>query len=250
MTQASINWQICQIVCLFSFQGAKFRLSINLISDEFGKTFRVVTGYKTSGIASYYYVDYATSTFRPDKITKFGFESIHPRSILTELVQGFNYYVLGAITPEQYVARTRGIYKAGPTGRQNLPLDRPYDLTDHSVVNGVYDDLPILRGLRSALGFGIDFGIGAGFQYLDDMNNPYLTGKQKVGRSLVSGTGGATTAIGLGIVVGCGASVVCGVTAGVIGGIIWTVWGQPFVFEQLGDSVAPHRNLKALGIGN
>ncbi|MCP4362123.1 MAG: hypothetical protein GY796_29295, partial [Chloroflexi bacterium] len=202
-------------------------LSIDIISDKFGKTFGVTTGYKTSGSFSMY--NSTRTTIDPNNITEFGFESIHPRNILTELEQGFNYFVLGAITRKQYLARTRGrgINKAGNIAhaaarRQNpdLLLRRPFNRTTPSSVGGVYDDLPILRGLRSALGFGLDVGIGFGFQYWEDSYNPYLTERQRIGRGTISGLGGAGTA-SVFIAFACGLSggLPCTIGAGVAGGI-------------------------------
>ncbi len=96
-------------------------------------------------------------------------------------------------------------------------------------------DLEAATGWSKVLGIALDVGVNAGFQYLEDVNNPYLTGPQVVGRAGISGLGGAMSAVAvlriLGFV-GCRSSLVCGITAGVIGSIGWSKI-QPEVFKRI-----------------
>jgi hypothetical protein len=111
-------------------------------------------------------------------------------------------------------------------------------------MTGQLDEVVRLNGI----GFGFDFVIGIGFQYAQDYRNPYLTEGQVIGRSVVSGLGGAGFSYGAVLFV-CGATagIPCAILAGVGGGIVWSVAGQPLVFQWLGIEPAG-RNLNPVNI--
>jgi hypothetical protein len=112
-----------------------------------------------------------------------------------------------------------------------------------SPVTGQLDEILDLN----AFGFGLDFAIGFGFQYAEDMQNPYLTKGQVFLRAGMSGLGGAfVSAAAVGVFCGPGAPV-CAIFAGVAGGIVWTSIGQPLVFRA--SIFQPsNRNLKSIHI--
>ena len=103
--------------------------------------------------------------------------------------------------------------------------------------------------LKFGLGPALDVGVGGYLQYLEDRDNPYLTGRQKGLRVITSGVGSAGTALLIGeglIALGCSATVVCGITAGVTGVIIWGI-AQPIIFD-FPIFASADRNLRPLQV--
>jgi hypothetical protein len=114
------------------------------------------------------------------------------------------------------------------------------------------DDLP----WWNIADFGLDFLLGTGFQYLEDVNNPRLTSTQVGVRAVVAGSGGAASsfvggAIGLwvaGSICGPGAPIcVAAFVVGgeFLGGIAWSQLLQSFAFELIGVTPA-NLNLQPL----
>ncbi len=95
------------------------------------------------------------------------------------------------------------------------------------------------------IGFVTDFGLGFGFQYLDDLQNPYFTPGQRIGRAGLSGLGGgALSTLGgvLGGALGCGPAAPICITVGALGGGLFWGYVQPMVFDAI-PALAPTRNL-------
>jgi hypothetical protein len=115
-------------------------------------------------------------------------------------------------------------------------------------------DLTVFRALKTGLGTGIDFSLGFVFQYLEDVQNPYLNQRQITSRALISGSGGALFA--LVAVAACPetAGIGCAVAAGTAGGVTWSLLIQnPFfellehrIFAPYGVHILPGRNLRPL----
>jgi hypothetical protein len=98
-------------------------------------------------------------------------------------------------------------------------------------------------------GPGLDFGISAYFQYLEDKGNPYLTPTQVRGRWITAGLGSAGFSVlggAVGLLCGPGA-VVCVPVGSVIGGLLWLPV-QPKVFELISPYIdlEPQRKLAPL----
>ena len=99
--------------------------------------------------------------------------------------------------------------------------------------------------------FGLDFLLGSGFQYLEDVNNPRLTSTQIGVRVFVAGTGGALLSALGGALGGVFASSLCGPGAPIcaivlvvgvvggefVGGLVWNAV-QPHAFEIIGQTPA------------
>ena len=80
------------------------------------------------------------------------------------------------------------------------------------------------RNLKIGLGPAFDAGLGGYLQYLGDRDNPLLTSTQIGFRAITAGAGSALFGYGIGLglgALGCTATIVCGLTAGVIGTGIW-----------------------------
>jgi hypothetical protein len=112
---------------------------------------------------------------------------------------------------------------------------------------GQLEDVAKWNNFRAGLGIGLDVAIGFGFQFAEDSRNPYLTSNQVIGRSLISGFGGAATSYYMALFV-CGASggIPCVVIAGTVGGIAWVTLGQPLAFQLIPGLQPSERNLQQL----
>lgn len=96
-----------------------------------------------------------------------------------------------------------------------------------------YNELDNWSGKATRVGFGLDFVIGFGFQWANDYGSPYLTPVQVGFRSVTAGVGSGVFG-GVGGLIGglCGpAAVICVPVGAVVGGIIWSEYIQPFVFQ-------------------
>ena len=103
---------------------------------------------------------------------------------------------------------------------------------------GAYNALTVLGPLA-------DVGIGAGFQYWTDYQNPYLTEGQKLGRAAISGVSeGLGALIVTAAVCGSTGGVGCVVIAGVSGGFAGGAFARSIVFPFFG--LQPERHLQEL----
>ena len=95
-----------------------------------------------------------------------------------------------------------------------------------------------------------DGALSFGFQYLEDLQNPYFTTKQRLGRAAVASTGGILagyfgTVIGTSL--GCGPyAPLCIAGSSLALGAIWGFGLQPMIFEAIPDLQPPPRNLLPL----
>ncbi|RMH45255.1 MAG: hypothetical protein D6694_04950, partial [Gammaproteobacteria bacterium] len=115
-----------------------------------------------------------------------------------------------------------------------------------------YVDEVVARQVAKKLGQRTILGVSsaasglfsAGFQYLNDYNNPYLTGEQKLRRAGISGFVGFGAAIvggGVGFLYGGPVGLVVGFGLGIAGDL----WVSPTIFEHITGDV-PKRNLAPL----
>ena len=112
-------------------------------------------------------------------------------------------------------------------------------------------------GALTGIGAGIDFLLGAGLQLNEDWNNPYLPENKVVVRVAVAGVGSMFSGLAGGAVGGAVAGLVCGpgvpvcsaigaVAGAVSGGVVWSAWVQPLVFEAFPSFQPDARNLLPL----
>jgi RHS repeat-associated protein len=204
------------------------------------------------------------------------FEIIATKSRLTDI-----FGQIELVSAGRTVGRTRQLYKhvinvpvAGSSRGQlyaeavseqakllkKLPGRSWAELSSHwplgnpktKAINGLLGDLAGFKGLKTGFAFGLDALIGGGFQYLDDLQNPYLREDQRLVRAGISGTGGATFAVIATLACIGSEGILCPVVAGSIGGLAWLPF-QDTAFSlanrftsRFGYSILPQRNLKPL----
>ena len=95
------------------------------------------------------------------------------------------------------------------------------------------------------IGAGLDFAVGFGFQLANDYGSPYLTPIQVGFRSITAGSGSAIFGGAGGLIGGlCGpAAVICIPVGAVVGGIVWSEYVQPFIFQASPIYQPADRNL-------
>jgi hypothetical protein len=142
-----------------------------------------------------------------------------------------------------------GALAANPAFAEGESISLGRDVTARLVARDIgytVDDLATqaaARRLANTLGVGVAGILSAGFQYAGDYGNPYLTGRQKVNRALVSGGVGTSAAL-TGAVVGFYFGGPVGFGVGLILGFVGDLWLAPLIFEARGD--VPQRNLSPL----
>jgi uncharacterized repeat protein (TIGR01451 family) len=112
----------------------------------------------------------------------------------------------------------------------------------------LYNQLDNWNGIVTGIGAGLDFVLGFGFQLHNDYESPYLSTGQVFVRATLSGGLGAGVSFAFGI----GGNFLCGPPCAVLGavggGILWSEFFQPIIFESPLSPLKPApRNLLGLG---